>query len=71
MSSPTKTIKVSAEIAEFMLDLPHGTNIKGASFSDGMLELVVESEYDFPDGATLIYSNDEYGNSALVGVERP
>lgn len=69
MSSPVKTLKLPVDIAEFMLDLPHGTSIKDVSFSDGVVSLIVESDFDFPEVANLIYQNDEYGNSALVGAE--
>lgn len=69
MSSPTKTLRVSAEIAEFMLDLPEGVSIKGASFEAGVLSLIVDSEWPQHEVVNLIYENDEYGNSALVGVE--
>lgn len=67
MSSTTKHLHVSADIAEFMLDLPEGTTIVGASFDDGRVVLEVETDFSFADTALLVYSNDEYGNSALVG----
>ena len=69
MSSPTKELRVSTEVAEFMLDLPEGTLIVGASYAKGKLVLTVESNFDFPEIADLVYANDEHGTSALVGAE--
>jgi hypothetical protein len=68
MSSHARTLRITAEIAEFMLDLPEGTAITGASFSDGKVILITDSEFEFAaEVVDLVYSNDEYGNSALVG----
>jgi hypothetical protein len=69
MSSPNKELRVSTEVAEFMLDLPEGTTIVGASYTEGKLILNVKSDFDFPEVANLVYANDENGTSALVGAE--
>ena len=63
-----KELRIAVDVAEFMLDLPKGTQVLGASFSDGHLVLQVESDFNFPNVAELEYAFDEYGNVALVGA---
>lgn len=63
-----KTVKLDRLTAEFMLDLPEGTVITGIRLEGNMVHLDLDTDIDFPDGATLVYQNDEYGNNALVGA---
>jgi hypothetical protein len=69
MSNPVKELRIPSDVAEFMLDLPTGTQVIGASFSNGTLVLHVESDHEFPDVAELVYDSDSYGNVALVGAK--
>jgi len=63
-----KTVKVDRLVVEFMLDLPEETKITGIRLEGSMVYLDLDTEIDFPDNGTLVYENDEYGNSALVGA---
>lgn len=63
-----KNVKIERPTAEFMLDLPEGTEITGASFDGTHLHLEIETEFDFPEGSTLVYEHDEFGNTALTGA---
>lgn len=63
-----KNVKIERLTAEFMLDLPEGTEITGVGFDGTHVLLEIETEFDFPEGSTLVYENDEFGNSALTGA---
>jgi hypothetical protein len=63
-----KTVGVDIPTAEYMLDLPEGTRILSASVSGGKLMLTLDTVHDFPDGSTLVYQRDDYGNTALIGA---
>jgi hypothetical protein len=63
-----KNVKVDRLTAEFMLDLPEGTTITGARFEGNHLHLELETEFEFPEGSTLVYEHDEFGNHALTGA---
>ena len=62
------TVGIDVTTAEFMLDLPEGTKILSATVSNDKLMLTLETTYDFPEGSTLVYQTDDYGNVALTGA---
>jgi hypothetical protein len=61
----TKTINVNIGDAEFMLDLPDGVSIKEAQVSNGKLVLSISTDLDIPDNTTVVYRNDDLGNTVL------
>jgi hypothetical protein len=66
----TKTLRLTTDVAEFLLDLPEGTTITDVSLSPANREvtLTVDTEHDFPDDADLVYATDEFGNIGLTGA---
>jgi hypothetical protein len=62
------TVGIDVITAEFMLDLPEGTKILSAAVSNDKLLLTLETAEDFPEGSTLVYESDDYGNVALTGA---
>jgi hypothetical protein len=63
-----KTVGIEIATAEYMLDLPEGTSILAATISNDKLMLTLETPHDFPEGSTLVYQRDDYGNVALIGA---
>jgi len=62
----TKTINVNLADVEFMLDLPDGITIKDARVANGKLVLSIKTSLNVPDGSTVVYQHDEYGNTGLA-----
>jgi hypothetical protein len=49
-----------------MLDLPDGITIKDARVANGKLVLSIKTSLNVPDGSTVVYQHDEYGNTGLA-----
>jgi len=64
------TLNVELSMAEFMLDLPEGIRILGATVKGGYLEFEIESEHDFIDGGVMTFDISETtSNTCFTGVE--
>lgn len=63
-----KTVRIDFNSAEFMLDLPLDTTIVSATSDDGHIILVLDTDVDFEDNATLIYESDDSGVASLTGA---
>jgi hypothetical protein len=64
-----RNVKLDRLTAEFMLDLPEGTSITDLRLEGDVVHLELETDVAFPEGSSLKYEHDDFGNTALVGSE--
>jgi len=64
------TAKIDAKTVEFLLDLPEDFSMTDVHMKDGIVYLNFETLLEVPEEVTFNYQTDDYGNVALVGLDK-